>query len=158
MTSRIQPHPDRRTLLLTLASAAAFAGLPHALSPARAEASDMEAAISAFTKGMQAQPGKVKIDISPLVENGNSASIGVFVDHPQTTEAFVRRIAVFNEKNPQPEVAVFHLNPRSGSSRVDTRIRLATTQHLAAIAELSDGSFWSDRVEVIITIAACLDE
>jgi sulfur-oxidizing protein SoxY len=147
-------HPDRRKVLVTLAGAAAFASI----SPARAETADMEAAIKAFTKGAPVTMGKVKIDISPLVENGNSASMGVFVDHPQTAQAFVRRIAVFNEKNPSPEVAVFHLNPRSGSSRVDTRIRLATTQHLAAVAELSDGSYWSDKREVIITIAACLEE
>jgi sulfur-oxidizing protein SoxY len=147
-------HPNRRIVLMTLGAATAAA----ALGPARAEQADMEAAIKAFTKGATVGQGKVKIDISPLVENGNSASMGVFVDHPQTQEAFVRRIAVFNEKNPSPEVAVFHLNPRSGSSRVDTRIRLATTQHLEAVAELSDGSFWSDRVEVIITIAACIEE
>jgi sulfur-oxidizing protein SoxY len=145
---------DRRQVLVMLAAAAigARAGV------ARAETADMEAAIKAFAKGAPITPGKVKIDISPLVENGNSASMGVFVNHPQNSQAFVRRIAVFNEKNPQPEVAVFHLNPRSGSSRVDTRIRLATTQHLAAVAELSDGTFWSDQVEVIITIAACLEE
>jgi sulfur-oxidizing protein SoxY len=147
-------QPDRRMVLVTLAGAAAFAST----GPASAETADMEAAIKAFTKGAPVTAGKVKIDISPLVENGNSASMGVFVDHPQSAEAFVRRIAVFNEKNPSPEVAVFHLNPRSGSSRVDTRIRLATTQQLAAVAELSDGSFWSDRREVIITIAACLEE
>jgi sulfur-oxidizing protein SoxY len=147
-------QPDRRMVLVTLAGAAAFANI----DSANAETADMEAAIKAFTKGAPVATGKVKIDISPLVENGNSASMGVFVDHPQTAQAFVRRIAVFNEKNPNPEVAVFHLNPRSGSSRVDTRIRLATTQHLAAVAELSDGSFWSDRREVIITIAACLEE
>ena len=147
-------HPDRRTMLVTLTGAAAFVGI----GPVRAETTDMEAAIKAFTKGAPVTMGKVKIDISPLVENGNSASMGVFVDHPQNAQAFVRRIAVFNEKNPQPDVVVFHLNPRSGSSRVDTRIRLATTQQLAAVAELSDGSYWSDRREVIITIAACLEE
>jgi sulfur-oxidizing protein SoxY len=147
-------HADRRKVLITLAGAAAFASK----GPANAETADMEAAIKAFTKGAPVTTGKVKIDISPLVENGNSASMGVFVDHPQNAQAFVRRIAVFNEKNPSPEVAVFHLNPRSGSSRVDTRIRLATTQHLAAVAELSDGSYWADRREVIITIAACLEE
>jgi sulfur-oxidizing protein SoxY len=147
-------HPNRRIVLMTLGGAAAAA----ALGPVHAEQADMEAAIKTFTKGAAVGKGKVKIDISPLVENGNSASMGVFVDHPQTQAAFVRRIAVFNEKNPSPEVAVFHLNPRSGSSRVDTRIRLATTQHLEAVAELSDGSFWSDRVEVIITIAACIEE
>jgi len=146
------PAFDRRTVL--------FAGAAAVLLPAptRAEAADMEAAIKAFAAGRPITPGKVKIDISPLVENGNSASMGVFVDHPQNAQAHVRRIAVFNEKNPSPEVAVFHLGPRNGSSRVDTRIRLATTQKLAAIAELSDGSLWSDHVEVIITIAACIEE
>lgn len=146
------PSFDRRTML--------FAGAAAALLPAptRAETAEMEAAIKAFAAGRPIRQGKVKIDISPLVENGNSASMGVFVDHPQNAGAHVRRIAVFNEKNPSPEVAVFHLGPRSGTSRVDTRIRLATTQKLAAVAELSDGSLWSDQVEVIITIAACLEE
>lgn len=146
---------DRRRILLAAVGAGAAGLLP---APTRAERADMERAIRAFTGGAAAVPGKVKIDISPLVENGNSASMGVSVDHPQTEAAHVRRIAVFNEKNPSPEVAVFHLTPRSGGSRVDTRIRLATTQRLAAVAELSDGSFWSDEVEVIITIAACIEE
>ncbi len=70
----------------------------------------------------------------------------------------VKRIALFNEKNPQPEIAVFHLNPRAGTAKVETRIRLATTQHLVAIAEMSDGALFSDKVEVIVTIAACLEE
>lgn len=146
---------DRRTILLCATAAAAAAPLP---ATGRVETADMESAIKAFANGRPVTPGKVKIDISPLVENGNSASMGVFVDHPQTAAAHVRRIAVFNEKNPSPEVAVFHLGPRSGSSRVDTRIRLATTQKLAAVAELSDGSLWSDQVDVIITIAACIEE
>jgi sulfur-oxidizing protein SoxY len=146
--------PDRRTVLVMLAAASVCAGT----GAAKAETADMEAAMKAFAKGAPITRGKVKIDISPLVENGNSASMGVFVNHPQDSQAFVRRIGVFNEKNPQPEVAVLHLNPRSGTSRVDTRIRLATTQQLAAVAELSDGTFWSDQVEVIITIAACLEE
>ena len=148
------PHPTRRTIMLTLASAAVIGGL----RPALAEPHDMEAAIRTFSGGREIKPGKVKIDISPLVENGNSASMGVEVDHPMTPDAYVKRIAIFNEKNPQPEVAVFHLNPRCGSSKVATRIRLATTQNIAAVAELSDGSLWSDRVEVIVTIAACMEE
>jgi len=147
--------PDRRTILLLAAGAAAATMAP---GTARAEAGDMEAAVKAFAGGRPITPGKVKIDISPLVENGNSASMGVWVDHPQTEAAHVRRIAVFNEKNPSPEVAVFHLNGRSGASRVDTRIRLATTQKLVAVAELSDGSLWSDQADVIITIAACIEE
>jgi sulfur-oxidizing protein SoxY len=147
-------HLDRRTVLIGISGAASLAVLP----AARAESADTESAIKAFTGGQEPRPGKVKIEISPIVENGNSVSVGVDVDHPMTAEAHVRRIALFNEKNPQPEVAVFHLNPRCGSAKIATRIRLATTQHLTAVTELSDGSFWSDRVEVIVTIAACTEE
>jgi sulfur-oxidizing protein SoxY len=149
------PHQyTRRTILVVLAGAMTMGET----DSANAETADMEAAIKAFTKGQPMTPGKVKIDISPLVENGNSVSCGVAVESPMTATNFVRRIALFNEKNPQPDIAVFHLNPRAGVAKVDTRIRLATTQHLVAIAEMSDGSLWSDKVEVIVTIAACLEE
>jgi sulfur-oxidizing protein SoxY len=146
-------HPDRRTILVAIAGSAALAAIP-----AHSETADMEAAIKAFTSGKPMQPGRVKIDITPLVENGNSVSCGVAVESPMTEADHVKRIALFNEKNPQPEIAVFHLNPRAGKAQVDTRIRLATTQHLVAVAEMSDGSLFTDKLEVIVTIAACLEE
>jgi sulfur-oxidizing protein SoxY len=70
----------------------------------------------------------------------------------------VRRIGLFNEKNPQADVAVFHLGPRGGRARVSTRIRLATSQTVIAIAEMSDGSFWSSKASVIVTLAACIED
>jgi sulfur-oxidizing protein SoxY len=145
-------HPDRRRVLVTLAGAATLAALP-----AAAETADMEAAIKSFTGGRPMTAGRVKIDITPLVENGNSVSCGVAVESPMTESDHVRRIALFNEKNPQPEIGVFHLNPRCGVARVDTRIRLATTQHLVAVAEMSDGALFSEKIEVIVTLAACLE-
>ena len=75
-----------------------------------------------------------------------------------TAADHVRRIALFNDKNPQPDVAVFHLGPRAGRAQVATRIRLATSQTIAAVAELSDGSFWSAEADVIVTLAACIEE
>ncbi len=144
----------RRTILVHVAGAAALLSV----RPAMAEPADMEQAIRDFTGGAVPRPGKVKIDVAPLVENGNSVSLGLRVDHPMTQANFVRTIALFNEKNPQPQVARFHLGPRCGVAEVATRIRLATTQHLTAIALMSDGSYWSDRVEVIVTIAACTEE
>ncbi len=69
----------------------------------------------------------------------------VAVESPMTAADHVKAIAVFNEKNPQPHVALFHLGPRSGRARVATRIRLANSQKLVAIAEMSDGSFWSGQ-------------
>jgi sulfur-oxidizing protein SoxY len=147
-------RPDRRTILVALAGAAVLTTAP----AANAEPADMEAAIKAFTGGKPMTSGRVKIDITPLVENGNSVSCGVACESPMSEADHVKRIALFNEKNPQSDIAVFHLNPRAGAAKVETRIRLATTQNLVAIAEMSDGSLWSDKVEVIVTIAACLEE
>ncbi|WP_431855020.1 SoxY-related AACIE arm protein [Azospirillum sp.] len=126
--------------------------------PAQATPQAMAEAIRAFAEGAaRAQPGRVKLDLPALVENGNSAPLTVAVDSPMTPDSFVRRIAVFNEKNPQPNVAVFHLTPRSGRAVVSTRMRLADSQTIVAIAELSDGTFWSASAEVIVTLAACLE-
>ena len=72
-------------------------------------------------------------------------------------EDHVRRIAVFNEKNPQPHVATFHLGPRAGRAEVATRIRLADSQRVVAVAEMSDGTYWSDSADVVVTLAACLE-
>jgi sulfur-oxidizing protein SoxY len=74
-----------------------------------------------------------------------------------TAAEHVKRIAVFNEKNPQPSVATFHLTPRSGRANVTTRIRLADSQKIVAITELSDGTFWSAQADVIVTLAACIE-
>lgn len=140
--------------------AAIAAGMAVLVLPAvaRAEPDDLERAIQAFTKGVEPRVGKVKLDVAPLVENGNSVSVTIDVDHPMTGADRVTEIALFNERNPQPEVGVFHLSPRAGRAHVETRIRLATSQHLVAVARLGDGSVWSDRREVIVTIAACAEE
>ena len=129
-----------------------------AAQPAFATTDEMEAAIRAFVGEGQIKEGKVKIDVPPLVENGNTVPLTVSVESPVSTSDFVRAIAVFNEKNPQPNVAVFHLGPRAGRASVSTRMRLATSQNLVAVAELSVGSFWSNKVEVIVTLAACVED
>jgi sulfur-oxidizing protein SoxY len=96
--------------------------------------------------------------VPPLVENGNVVPLTVMVDSPMSEADHVKTIAVFNEKNPQPNVAVFHLGPRCGRGNVATRLRLANSQKLTAIAEMSDGTFWSDSADVIVTLAACTEE
>jgi sulfur-oxidizing protein SoxY len=99
----------------------------------------------------------VALEIPPLVENGNSVPLTVRVDSPMTPQDFVRSIAIFNEKNPQPNVAHFHLSPRAGRAAVSTRIRLGDSQNIVAIAQLSDGTFWSDTAELIVTLPACVE-
>lgn len=84
--------------------------------------------------------------------------ITVTVDSPMTAASHVKSIAVFNEKNPQRDVASFTLGPRYRKPSVSTRIRLATTQKLVAVAQLNDGSYWSHTVDVIVTLAACIEE
>lgn len=125
--------------------------------PASATPERMEAAIRAFAGEREIRPGRVKLDVPYLVENGNSVPLSVSVESAMTAGDHVRRIAIFNEKNPQPGIGVFHLGPRAGRAQLSTRIRLADSQKLIAVAELSDGTLWSDGIEVIVTLAACLE-
>jgi sulfur-oxidizing protein SoxY len=129
-----------------------------AVSPALATPETLASAIRNVTGGGALQPGKVKLEIPPLVENGNSVPLTVTVDQALTPENYVKSIYVFNEKNPQPNVAAFHFTPRSGRASATTRIRLADSQMVVAVARLSDGSLWTDRAQVVVTIAACVEE
>jgi sulfur-oxidizing protein SoxY len=102
--------------------------------------------------------GKVKLDIPPLVENGNTVPMTVSVASPMTADDYVKSIHVFNEKNPQPNIGNFYIGPWAGRAQVSTRIRLADSQKVVAIAHLSDGSFWSVSADVVVTLAACTEE
>jgi len=128
------------------------------LGSARATPEAMAAAIKEVVGDKPIREGRVTLDLPPLVENGNTVSMGVTVDSPMTKGNHVKAIHVFNEKNPQPNVITVRLGPRAGKAHVATRIRLADTQKVIAIAEMSDGTFWSDTQEVIVTLAACLED
>jgi len=132
-------------------------GLGVAWRPARALSDELAGALRGFTGGVATREGKVNFDIAPLVENGNTVPITVTVDNPMTAADHVQSIAVFNEKNPQREVVACRLTPRMGRAVVSTRIRLATTQQLVAVAQLSDGSYWTHAVDVVVTLAACIE-
>jgi sulfur-oxidizing protein SoxY len=118
----------------------------------------MEAAIRKVLGEAPIRKGKVALDLPPLVENGNVVPMSVSVESPMTKDNFVKAIHVFNEKNPQPNVISVQIGPRAGKAEISTRIRLATTQKLTAIAEMSDGTCWSDTQEVVVTLAACLED
>jgi sulfur-oxidizing protein SoxY len=149
-----QTGATRRDVLAAGAGAASLI----AAGPLRASTDPMQEAIREFVGEAQVRPGKVKIDVPPLVENGNSVPVTVSVDHPVTESEFVKAVAIFNEKNPQSNVATFQLSPRAGRASVSTRMRLATSQKVTAVAELSDGTFWSDSADVLVTLAACLED
>jgi sulfur-oxidizing protein SoxY len=129
-----------------------------AVRPGRATPATLQAAIKKVVGDAPLRKGKVTIDVPPLVENGNSVPITVSVDSPMTATDHVRAIHIFNEKNPQPNVIGVHLGPRAGKATLSTRIKLADAQKVVAVAQLSDGSFWSDDADVIVTIAACVED
>ena len=114
-------------------------------------------AIKRYVGDATVRTGKVKLEVAELVENGNTVPLSVTVESPMTTTEYVKSIALFNERNPQRDVIRFALGPRCGRATVATRIRLATTQKLVAIAQLSDGSYWSHSADVIVTLAACVE-
>ncbi len=125
---------------------------------AQATPASMAAAIRGAIGEAQVRPGKVKLDLPPLVENGNTVPLTVTVDSPMTAANHVKRLHIFNEKNPEPNIVTFHLGPRAGRASISTRVRLADTQTVVAIAELSDGTFWSGSVDIVVTIAACTED
>jgi sulfur-oxidizing protein SoxY len=118
----------------------------------------LNAAIRNVVGEAQLRTGKVRLDIPPLVENGNTVPMTVSVASPMAATDYVKSIHIFNEKNPQPNIGNFYLGPRAGRAQVSTRIRLADSQKVVAIARLSDDSFWSVAADVVVTLAACTEE
>jgi len=142
----------------TTAVAAAEPAIASASTAAKSSVVSMLEAIQRTVGSATINKGRVKLELPPLVENGNTVGLAVRVDSPMTPADHVRAIHVFSEKNPQPYVVTFRLGPRAGRATVATRVRLADSQTVVAICEMSDGSFWSDSVNVVVTLAACTEE
>jgi sulfur-oxidizing protein SoxY len=156
----MKQRTSRREFLLAAGGVAAGIGLPSvvAVRPVRATPVAMQEAIRKVVGPAQITAGKVNLELPPLVENGNAVPLVISVESPMTEADHVRAIHVFTEKNPQPNVVNVHLGPRAGRARVATRIRLADSQTVVAICELSDGSFWSASAGIVVTLAACLED
>ena len=125
--------------------------------PALATPEAMASAIAAYTGNKLTKTGRVKFEIAQLIDNGNAVPVTIRVDSPMTADDHVTGIAIFNERNPETDVVKFTLSPRSGKAEVSTRIRLATSQKLVAIAKMRDGTCWQQTVDVIVTLAACIE-
>jgi sulfur-oxidizing protein SoxY len=125
--------------------------------PSLASSPAMDEAIRRLTGGAPLRPGRVQIDLPELVENGNGVPVTISADSPMTSADHVTALALFTERNPAPEVAVFRFGPRAGLARVATRLRLSTSQQVVAVALMSDGTAWTRRMDVIVTLAACVE-
>ena len=152
--------PTTRRQFLNLAGSVTVAGtIPIVtLRPLEATPAMLTAAIRNVVGEAPVRTGRVKLDIPPLVENGNTVPMTVSVASPMTVDYYVKSIHVFNEMNPQPNIGNFYLSPSSGRAQVSTRIRLADTQKVVAIARLSDDTFWQVAADVVVTLAACTEE
>lgn len=146
--------PTRRRFLATLT---AFAGMPVALRTGMALAEERSALVRSITGGASVRTGRVRVDTPELADNGHSVAVRVIVDSPMTATDYVRSVTLLAERNPRPIVATFSLGPWAGRAEIFTRIRLADTQEVLALAQLSDGSYWSGTAKVIVTELACLD-
>jgi sulfur-oxidizing protein SoxY len=154
MTIKQTASNHRRNLLRAAFGAGAYV----MLRPLAATPDTLDGAIAAFTKGAKVGTGRITIEVDPLVENGNSVPILITAASPMTAKDHVKSIAIFNEKNPARDVAIFRFGPAAGRAKITTRVRLATTQKLVAVAEMSDGTYWSSSAEAIVTLAACVEE
>lgn len=154
MRSADNPSPTRRAVIAGSAGVFALSILP---AGAIAETSDLMEAIKRIGNGVTPRAGRVTLKIPELAENGNAVGMTVEVESPMTAADHVKTIHILSEKNPLVDVVRFHLGPRAGRARVATNIRLATTQRVVALAEMSDGSVWQGDANVIVTLAACVD-
>jgi sulfur-oxidizing protein SoxY len=149
-------RPTRREFLIGSVGVGLVSAVP--MGSASATPAMLEEAIRNVLGESNLQKGKITLEVPPLVENGNAVPLTIIVDSPMTEADHVKAIHVFNEKNPQPHVISVALGPRAGKASVATRIKLADTQRIVGIAEMSDGSFWTDEANVIVTIAACVED
>ena len=142
-------HPTRRFVLTAAAALAVPAPASASSNPAR-----VTALIRDFAGGAVVTQGKIALDLPVLVENGNAVSMGITIDAPPGS---MREVAVFADGNPQPEVLRLRFGPAAGLPTLSTRIRLADSQTVTAVARLADGTVWRDSIELLVTLAACIE-
>ena len=145
----------RRQALGLSAGAMAFAALGPGLNAARADEAATEKSLMEFAGGKTPAMGKITLNAPEIAENGNTVPITVSVDSEMTASSYVESVTVLAEGNPNPAVATFHFTPLSGEATATTRMRLAKTQNVIAVAKMNDGSVFMDKKQVKVTIGGC---
>jgi sulfur-oxidizing protein SoxY len=145
---------NRRQVVMqgTVALSVAVLGLPATPALAKNDASE---AIEKFTGGKKPVEGRVKLDLPEIAENGNTVPMTVTVESPMTAQSHVTDVLIVADGNPRSGVATFHFSPASGAAEANTRIRLAATQNVMAVAKMNDGSFFMASKQVKVTIGGC---
>jgi sulfur-oxidizing protein SoxY len=112
-------------------------------------------AIKALIGDASPAQGRIDLDLPQIAENGNTVPVTVSIDSPMTDDDHIKAVHIFAEGNPLPNVATFHFTPACGEATCSTRMRLAKTQNVIAIAEMSDGNIYTAKTEVKVTIGCC---
>ncbi|MCW8835182.1 MAG: thiosulfate oxidation carrier protein SoxY [Rhodospirillales bacterium] len=145
---------DRRQVL-TAAGAVAVAGFVMGPGFAFAKPEDAAARVKEATGGAAVKEGRITIQLPQIAENGNTVPVTVSVESPMSDADFVKVAHIFVDGNPTPDVASFHFSPMSGKADFSTRIRLAKTQNVIVVAQMSDGSFFTASQQIKVTIGGC---
>lgn len=152
-----KPRLDRREILKLAGTGvlAAATGMTILSEAALATPETANAVLRKVFGNKTMKEGRVRLKLPPIAENGNTVPMTISVDSPMTASDYVKAIHVVSEGNPLPGVATFHLTPMSGKAEVTTRIRMAKTQNIVAIAEMNDGSLYRVVRNVKVTIGGC---
>lgn len=149
-------RPDRREVLIGMGAAGLVLATATLLpSGARADAAAVDAEIKMLAGDKMVKEGRITLEVPQIAENGNTVPISVSVDSPMTDQDYVKSVHLYAPGNPLPNVATFRFTPASGKALASTRMRLAKTQEVVAVAEMSDGSVYKTSAEVKVTIGGC---
>jgi sulfur-oxidizing protein SoxY len=145
----------RRLLIAAGGGGAAMAAMTLVPGLVLADAASVAESIKALIGDAATNQGRIELDLPQIAENGNTVPISISIDSPMTADDYVKAVHIFAEGNPRPDVASFHFTPACGEATCSTRIRLAKTQNIVAVAEMSDGAVYLAKAEVKVTIGGC---
>jgi sulfur-oxidizing protein SoxY len=150
----------RRRFVAFAGSFLAACGLPARaqLTAVPSTPAALDPAIRKITGGARIGTGRVKLEMPIIADNGNAVPVTVAIESPMSADDYVKVLHLVSDRNPERHIAAFHLGPHSGRAELSTRVRLAGSQTVTALAELSDGTFWMDRSRIQVTVSACIDE
>src|SRR5262245_18536425 len=145
---------DRRAFVVGV-SAVALLGAYPILAAAQTGPNDIRAVLKSLIGDATPVEGKIFLDLPEIAENGNTVPYAVSVDSPMTDSQYVKAVHLLAPGNPLPQIVSFYFTPASGRASVASRMRLAQTQEVTVIAEISEGTFFMLKRPVKVTVGGC---
>jgi sulfur-oxidizing protein SoxY len=132
---------ERRAFVVGASAVALSAGCPTVVA-AETGPTNIRAVLKTLIGDVTPVEGKIVLDLTEVAENGNTIPYTVTVESPMSPGQYVKAVHLLAPANPFPQIASFFFTPASGRASVASRMRLAQTQEVMAIAEISDGTFF----------------